>query len=52
MLDVVVALFRGESALDRQIAALKVMNDRELADLGIARDQVEDFARRGLGVQR
>lgn len=34
-----------ESETDRQIRELKALNDRALADLGIARDQIQDFVR-------
>lgn len=45
MLDNVIALFRGEDALDLRVAELRGLRDRDLADLGIARDQIEEFVR-------
>lgn len=38
-----------ESETDRQIRELRAMNDSALADLGIARDQIEDFVRNHAG---
>jgi uncharacterized protein YjiS (DUF1127 family) len=43
MLDNILELFAGKSERDRQIEDLMAMDDHELADLGVARDQIEAF---------
>lgn len=43
MLDNIFELFVTKSERDRQIEELSAMKDHELADLGIARDQIEAF---------
>ncbi len=43
MLDVVMELFSGDSEKKQRIAELKLLEDHELADLGLARDQIEAF---------
>lgn len=43
MLDSVFDVFSGQSERDRQISELRAMEDHELADLGILRDQIEAF---------
>ncbi len=43
MLDSIFDLFDGRTERDRQIDELKAMDDHELADLGIARDQIGAF---------
>ena len=43
MLDVVMELFSGDSEKQQRIAELKLLEDHELADLGLARDQIEAF---------
>ncbi len=49
MLDGLLDIFRAENALDRQIEMLEALSDRELADLGLARDQIEAFVRGTVG---
>ena len=43
MLDSVMELFSGGSERDTRIAELKCLEDHELADLGLVRDQIEAF---------
>ncbi len=43
MLDSILDMFNGPSAAERQIEDLKAMDDHELADLGMSRDQIEAF---------
>ena len=43
MLDSVFDVFSRRSERERQIDELKSMEDHELADLGILRDQIEAF---------
>ncbi|MEM9139733.1 MAG: DUF1127 domain-containing protein [Pseudomonadota bacterium] len=45
MLNQFFDLFGGQSEEERRIKALEAMDDHELADLGIARDQIPAFAR-------
>lgn len=51
MLDTLVGLLSADSEADRQVAALKALPDAELADLGIARDQIEGFVLARLPVE-
>ncbi len=41
MLDDLLEMFSPITDRERQIAALRALTDRELADLGILRDQIE-----------
>ena len=43
MLDSLLEIFGAESEKDKQVSELQAMDDHELADLGIARDQIEAF---------
>lgn len=43
MLDSIFDLFAGRTESDRQIEELQAMDDHELADLGIVRDQIDAF---------
>ena len=43
MMDAVLELFSGDSERSQRIAELKLLEDHELADLGLARDQIEAF---------
>ena len=43
MFDSLLEVFSGESEKDKQISDLQAMDDHELADLGIARDQIDAF---------
>ena len=43
MLDVVMELFGSGSERDQRIAELQRLEDHELADLGLVRDQIEAF---------
>ena len=45
MLENMFRLLSGESESARQRRELMEMGDHELADLGISRDQIEDFVR-------
>ena len=49
MLDSLVSAFVGETEKDKQIAELEAMDDHELADIGISRDQIVAFAENQLG---
>ncbi len=49
MLDAVMELFGTESDRDRRIAELNLLEDHELADLGLVRDQIEAFVDTQLG---
>ena len=46
MLDAILDVFSPESEKDKQISILSAMEDHELADIGISRDQIEAFAAR------
>ena len=43
MLDAVMDLFSSESERDQRVAELNRLDDHELADLGLVRDQIEAF---------
>jgi uncharacterized protein YjiS (DUF1127 family) len=43
MLDSILDIFAGRTETDRQIEELQAMDDHDLADLGIARDQIDAF---------
>lgn len=43
MLDAVLELFSRDSERESRIAELKLLEDHELADLGLVRDQIEAF---------
>lgn len=43
MLDSIVDLFTAQTEADRQIEDLRAMDDHELADIGISRDQIAAF---------
>lgn len=43
MLDTIIDMVAGRTESDRQIEELKAMDDHELADLGIVRDQIDAF---------
>lgn len=45
MLDSLFDILGGDTEERRQIEALEAMDDHELADLGIARDQIPAFVR-------
>ena len=52
MLHDIRSFFTGEDEIQSGIRALEAMSDHDLADLGISRDQIEDyvtgqFARKG-----
>lgn len=42
-------LFSADTETERQIRELSAMDDRALADFGISRDQIEEFAQRHSG---
>ncbi len=52
MLDDLLEMFSPMTDRERQIAALRVLTDRELADLGILRDQIEAFVERRIAPSR
>lgn len=43
MIEALMDILTGESESDRQRRELMTMGDHELADLGISRDQIEEF---------
>lgn len=43
MLDHLVEMFSPMSERDRQVEALRALTDRELADVGLLRDQIEAY---------
>lgn len=43
MLDAVIELFSGTTERQQRIADLNLLEDHELADLGLVRDQIEAF---------
>jgi len=45
MLDAIFDIFNGETEEERQIKELQAMDDHQLADLGISRDQISSFVR-------
>lgn len=45
MLDAIFDIFNGETEEERQIKELQAMDDHQLADLGISRDQINSFVR-------
>ena len=45
MLDAIFDIFSGDTEKERQIKELTAMDDHQLADLGISRDQICDFVR-------
>lgn len=45
MLDAIFDIFNGETEEERQIKELQAMDDHQLADLGISRDQIASFVR-------
>lgn len=45
MLDAIFDIFNGETEEERQIKELQAMDDHQLADLGISRDQINNFVR-------
>lgn len=51
MLDAVMGFFGGDSERDQRIAELNLLEDHELADLGLVRDQIEAFVDATLGPQ-
>ena len=44
MLDSILEVFSSETEKDKQISDLEGMDDHQLADIGISRDQIEAFA--------
>ena len=49
MLDAVMELFGTDSERNQRIAELNDLEDHELADLGLVRDQIEAFVDSRLG---
>lgn len=45
MLDTIFDMFHGETEEERQVKELQAMDDHQLADLGISRDQICSFVR-------
>lgn len=45
MLDAIFDIFNGETEEERQVKELQAMDDHQLADLGISRDQIASFVR-------
>ncbi|MEM6623237.1 MAG: DUF1127 domain-containing protein [Pseudomonadota bacterium] len=49
MLSNLYDMLSGQSEADKAIEALQTLNDHELADLGIARDQIAAYVRSKAG---
>lgn len=45
MMDQLLDMFGLETEEERQVRAMEAMDDHELADLGISRDQIAAFVR-------
>jgi uncharacterized protein YjiS (DUF1127 family) len=51
MLDDLLEIFSPLTDRERRIAALRALTDRELADLGIVRDQIEAYVEGGFAAR-